>query len=86
MQRGLRLSPATAPSFSGYAGLHSAGSDPEEPLAPVGSTQSNADLDQLGLDPAAIEPLAQGRDKWRALVNLVGSTHDGHRARDTMMR
>ena len=34
------------------------------------------DLDQLGLDPAAIEPLAQDRDKWRALVNLVGSTHD----------
>ena len=34
------------------------------------------DLDQLGLDPAAIEPLAQDRDEWRALVNLVGSTHD----------
>jgi len=34
------------------------------------------DLDQLGLDPAAIEPLAQDRDKWRALVNLVGSTHN----------
>jgi len=34
------------------------------------------DLDQLGLVPAAIEPLAQDRDEWRALVNLVGSTHD----------
>jgi len=34
------------------------------------------DLDQLGLDPAAIEPLAQDRDKRRALVNLVGSMHD----------
>jgi len=34
------------------------------------------DLNQLGLGPAATEPLAQDRDKWRALVNLVGSTHD----------
>ena len=34
------------------------------------------DLDQLGLGPAAIEPLAQVRDKWRALVNMVGSTHN----------
>ena len=34
------------------------------------------DLDQRGLDPAAIEPLAKDRDKWRALVNLVGSTHN----------
>jgi len=34
------------------------------------------DLDQLGLDPAAIEPLAQVRVKWRALVNMVGSTHN----------
>jgi len=34
------------------------------------------DLDQLGLDPAAIEPLAQVRDKWRAPVNMVGSTHN----------
>ena len=32
------------------------------------------DLDQLGLDPAAIEPLAQVRDKWWALVNMVGTT------------
>jgi len=32
------------------------------------------EFDQLGLDPAAIEPLAQDRDKWRALLNLVGST------------
>jgi len=38
------------------------------------------DLDQLGLDPAAIEPLAQDRDEWRALVNLVGSTHDAPRS------
>jgi len=34
------------------------------------------DLDKLGLDPAAVEPLAQDRDKWRALVNMVGSTHN----------
>jgi len=33
------------------------------------------DLDQLGLDPAAIETLAQDRGEWRALVNLVSSTH-----------
>jgi len=34
------------------------------------------DLDQLGLDPAAIEPLVQVRDKWWALVNMDGSTHN----------
>jgi len=34
------------------------------------------DLDKLGLDPAAVEPLAQDRDKWRTLVNMVGSTHN----------
>ena len=34
------------------------------------------DLDQLGLDPSIIEPLALIRDKWQALVSLVGSTHD----------
>ena len=34
------------------------------------------DLDQLGLDPTAIESLTQDRDKWRVLVNLVGSAHD----------
>ena len=37
------------------------------------------DLDQLGLDPTAIEPLAQDRDEWRAFVNLAGSTHDAPR-------
>ena len=34
------------------------------------------DLDQLGLDPAAIESLAQNCDEWRTLVNLVGCRHD----------
>jgi len=29
-----------------------------------------------GLDPSATEPLTQDRDEWRALVKLVGSTHD----------
>jgi len=34
------------------------------------------DLDQLSLDPAAIEPLAQDGDKWQSLVNLVDSMHN----------
>jgi len=38
------------------------------------------DLYQLGLEPAAIEPLAQDRDEWRTLVNMVGSTHDALRS------
>jgi len=68
-----------SPSFSGYPGLRTRIVRLE---APRGASRTRwidvvrRDLDQLGLDPAAIELLAQDRDEWRALVNLVGSTHD----------
>jgi len=68
-----------SPSFSGYPGLRPRIVRLE---APRGASRTRwidvvrRDLDQLGLDPAAIELLAQDRDEWRALVNLVGSTHD----------
>jgi len=54
----------------------SAGSDPEGPPRTRWFDVVKRDLDQLGLGPAAVEPLAQDRDKWRALMNLVGSMHD----------
>ena len=34
------------------------------------------DVVKRDLDQLAIEPLAQVRGKWRALVNMVGSTHN----------
>jgi len=75
---------ATAPSFSGYPGLRP---DPGwfSWKRPRGAPRTRwidmvrRDLDQLGLDPEAIEPLAQDRGEWRALVRLVGSTHDAPR-------
>jgi len=73
---------ATAPSFSGYPGLRPwlvrLEATPRSPRTRWIDVVRR-DLDQIGLDPAAIQALTQDRDEWRALVNLVGSTHDAPR-------
>jgi len=76
-------SPATAPSFSDYPGLDPGSFGWKRPRGAPRTRWIDVvrrDLDQLGLDPVAVEPLAQDRDEWRALENPVGFTHDAPRA------
>jgi len=73
---------ATAPSFSGYPGLRPWLIRVEATLRSPHTHWIDVvrrDLDQLGLDAAANESLAQYSDEWRALVNLVSSTHNAPR-------